>query len=176
MDLLVIIVIAISLSMDAFSLSLAYGTLELNKNDVLKLFFIVGIFHFFMPLIGFLVGKQVFNILPVSSNFIVFVILSIIGIEMIIESFKEKETKKLMNIFQLFLFGLAVSIDSFSVGIGIKGISEKYYLCSLIFSISSFIFTYLGLILGKKLSQMLGKVSTIIGGIVLIVIGLIYLV
>ena len=95
---------------------------------------------------------------------------------MIIESFKEKETKKLMNIFQLFLFGLAVSIDSFSVGIGIKGISEKYYLCSLIFSISSFIFTYLGLILGKKLSQMLGKVSTIIGGIVLMVIGLIYLV
>ena len=47
-----IFLIAIALSMDAFSLSLAYGTLGLTKKEVNKLSVIVGIYHFFMPLIG----------------------------------------------------------------------------------------------------------------------------
>lgn len=175
MELLLILIIAVSLSMDAFSLSLAYGTLNLNKKIMSKLSIIVGAFHFFMPLFGMLIGTFITNVLPISPSLLVFLILTFIGIQMIVESFKEEEYKNILNIYQLLLFGFAVSIDSFSVGIGLKSINSNFILCSTIFSICSFVFTYLGLILGKKINHIIGKSSTIIGGLVLICIGIVYL-
>ena len=74
------------------------------------------------------------------------------------------------------MFGLAVSIDSFSVGIGLKVITDNFILSSLIFSVVSFSFTYLGLLIGYKLSNIIGRLATLFGGIVLIVIGICYLV
>lgn len=173
--MLVIILIAVSLSMDAFSLSLAYGTLNLDKKYILKLSLIVGIYHFFMPLIGMFLGSKFLEIIP-NPSLIVFIILSFIGIQMIIETFKEEKKMELKSILQLLTFGLAVSIDSFSVGIGLKTISNNLILCAATFSLSSFIFTYLGLILGKKINQLIGKISTLLGGIVLIIIGIFYLI
>jgi len=95
---------------------------------------------------------------------------------MIIESFKDENNLNIMGLYQLLLFGFAVSIDSFSVGIGLNGISDNFMLCSLVFSIISSMFTYFGLILGKKINSLIGKTSTIIGGIILIIIGLVYLI
>lgn len=175
MSIFLIFMIAVSLSMDAFSLALAYGTLNLDKKVIYKLSLIVGIYHFFMPLIGMFLGSSFLDIVPVNPSFIVFVILTIIGIQMIFETFKEERKMELKNISQLLIFGLAVSIDSFSVGIGMEAISDNFLLCSCMFSLSSFIFTYLGLILGKKINLLIGKVSTIIGGIVLVIIGVFYL-
>jgi len=175
MSFLVILLIAVSLSMDAFSLALAYGTLCLDKKQIFKLSFIVGVYHFFMPLLGTFIGSNLLRILPIKPDFIVFVILSIIGVQMIVETFKEERKVELKGIVQLLIFGLAVSIDSFSVGIGLEAISDNFILCSCVFSLISFVFTYLGLILGKKINLLIGKVSTIIGGVVLVLIGVIYL-
>lgn len=171
MSIFIMILIAISLSMDAFSLSLAYGTLSLSKNYMFKLSLIVGIYHFFMPLLGMNIGSFLFSIIPIKPEIIIFIILSFIGIQMIIESFKKIDSQKFMNFFQILLFGLAVSIDSFSVGIGLHAIGPNPLISSITFSISSLIFTYLGLVLGKKINFMIGKTSTVIGGIILIVIG-----
>ena len=52
MHIFIVITIAISLSMDAFSLSLLYGTLNLEKKFIWKLSLIVSIYHFFMPILG----------------------------------------------------------------------------------------------------------------------------
>ena len=52
MSLLIVILVAISLSMDAFSLSLAYGTLDLERKNINLLSLIVGAYHFIMPLLG----------------------------------------------------------------------------------------------------------------------------
>lgn len=175
MSFLVILLIAVSLSMDAFSLALVYGTLNLDKKYILKLSLIVGIYHFFMPLIGMFLGSNLLAVLPIKSSLIVFIILCFIGIQMIFETFKEEKKMELKSILQLLTFGLAVSIDSFSVGIGLKTISNNFLICSIVFSLSSFIFTYMGLILGKKINQLIGKISTLLGGIVLILIGIVYL-
>ena len=175
MSFLIVLVIAVSLSMDAFSLSLAYGTLDLSKKNINKLSIIVGIYHFIMPLIGLFIGNAILKFFPISPNVIVTIVLCFIGLQMVIETFKSEENMRLMSFSELLLFGLAVSIDSFSVGIGLNAISNNYLLCSLVFSISSFCFTYLGLLLGKKISQLIGKASTLIGGIVLIIIGLVYI-
>ena len=175
MHVILILTIAVSLSMDAFSLSLAYGTLGLTKKEVNKLSVIVGIYHFFMPLIGLFFGRLFLKLIPLNPDLIVFIVLTFVGIEMIVESLKKEELTKKTSLIELLFFGLAVSIDSFSVGIGLNSISNNYLLCSCIFSITSFLFTYLGLKLGYKINQIVGKVSTIIGGIVLIILGIVYL-
>lgn len=175
MSLITVILIAVSLSMDAFSLSLAYGTLSLSKKDIYLLSVIVGIYHFFMPLIGMYIGYWLLKMLPISPDLIVLIVLSIIGIQMIFSSFNENREIKIMNLIELLFFGLAVSIDSFSVGLGLRTIYEIPVVCSIIFMFSSFLFTYLGLRLGKKINTKLGSVSTLFGGIMLIVIGLFYL-
>lgn len=161
--------------MDAFSLSLAYGTLNLSKHNMRLLSIIVGIYHFIMPLLGLCVGKTLLYFIPIDPNIIVFVVLLFIGIEMVIDSFKKMEPVTMMSVTELLLFGLAVSIDSFSVGIGLKSITSHYIISALTFSLSSFCFTYLGLILGKKISNLIGKLATFLGGIVLIFIGFLYL-
>ena len=137
MEIIVLFIIAVSLSMDAFSLSLAYGTINLSKNNMLILSIIVGIYHFFMPLVGMLFGNVIINYFPIKPETIVFFVLTIIGIQMIYESFKSKEIVKKMSIFELIMFGFAVSIDSFSVGIGIKAITNLHFLSFLIFSVIS---------------------------------------
>lgn len=176
MSFIIILIIAVSLSMDAFSLSLAYGTLKLEKKQIITLSLIVSIYHFIMPQIGRLIGNLIFSFVPISPSLIVFIILCFIGIQMILESNKEENNLNIMSFKNLLIFGFAVSLDSFSVGISLKAISSKYLLCSIIFSVTSFIFTYLGLYLGKKISLLIGKTATKIGGIILILIGLIYLV
>lgn len=175
MQIVLLIIIAVSLSMDAFSLSLAYGTLNLTKRDIFTLSTIVGIYHFFMPLIGLLIGNAIMNFIKIDPDIIVFVVLVIIGIEMVLESFKKEERIKKMQFLEMVVFGFAVSIDSFSVGIGLKVMHISPLICSLSFSIFSFLFTYTGLLFGKKISSIIGKVATLLGGITLIVIGIMYL-
>ena len=174
MNIILIFLISVSLSMDAFSLSLAYGTISMSRKEINLLSIIVGVYHFFMPILGMFIGNFIFNILHINSKLIVLLIFVFIGINMIIESFKKEEKVKKMKIGEMILFGLAVSIDSFSIGIGMNSISNNFIMCSIVFSITSFLFTYIGLILGNKLNKLIGKVATLIGGISLILFGLIY--
>ena len=180
MNIILIFFIAVSLSMDAFSLSLAYGTVSFSKKDTKLLSIIVGLYHFFMPILGILLGnfisKSVHIGAHIGGDVVTLIIFSLIGINMIIESTKEQEEVNKMKIGEMILFGFAVSIDSFSVGIGLNNISDNFLLCSLIFSLTSAIFTYLGLILGKKLNMLVGKLSTLLGGIALIVLGVVYVI
>lgn len=175
MSIIMVIIIAVSLSMDAFSLSLAYGTLNIEKQQMNLLSVIVGIYHFFMPLIGMWIGKKILFLLPIQPSTVVFIVLLVIGLQMIIESFKETRSVSIMKFAELLIFGLAVSLDSFSVGLGLRAIYTNPYIAAIIFSISSFLFTYLGLYLGKKINNMIGRISTRIGGIALILIGVFYL-
>ena len=167
---LIIILTAISLSMDTFSLSLIYGTLNLNKKDKILLSTIVGIYHFIMPLLGLHIGNLIFNLILINTNYIVSIILSVIGIQMILSK-NDEEIKEMKKIEYLF-FGLAVSIDSFTVGITLTNLTKNIYFSSLIFSLTSFIFTLIGLHIGNKIERLVGKLATIIGGAVLILIGL----
>ena len=169
---LLIPLIAVSLSMDAFSLSLAYGTLNISKKNQLTLSLIVGIYHFFMPILGMKIGLFILKTLPIKPDFVIFFVLTFIGIQMLIESLKENRNMNIMNFIELLIFGLAVSIDSFSVGIGLLAITSKWLISSLFFSLSAFLFTFLGLQLGKKLNDKFGNVSTMLGGIMLLIIGL----
>ena len=169
------VLIGISLSMDAFSLALLYGTYGLSKKDELMLSTIVGLFHFFMPLIGLLFGNVIFRYLVVDSNFVVGIIFGLLGIEMFISSFRSEEVKILIGFVPFLLFGLSVSIDSLTTGIGLSSISDNYLMVSSIFMFFSAFFTYFGLKLGGFLSDKFGKVATMFGGSLMIFLAFFYI-
>ena len=174
MHFFLVVLLSFSLSMDAFSLSLAYGTMNFRKKKRKELSFIVGSFHFFMPLLGHFFGDFLFSLLPISPNWVIFFILLAIGVQMILDSKKEESVKKL-NLVESLLFALAVSFDSFSVGIGLITFTKHIILASILFSIVSAFFTYLGFSLGGRIEEKIGKRSTILGGVVLIIIGILAL-
>ena len=175
MHSVLLVMIALSLSMDAFSLSLAYGTLNLEKKYIYLLTIIVGSFHFVMPLIGNWIGTLILSFVPMNPDLIVFIVLTFIGIEMILDSRKEETDMKKMSYFELLLFGFAVSIDSFSVGLGLMSFTHHLFLTAFLFSFCSAFFTYIGLLLGKKVNQKIGRISTLIGGILIVFIGILYI-
>ena len=80
------LLVGISLSMDAFSLSLIYGTQGISKRNEILLSIIVGIFHFFMPLMGLLFGNIITSYYEFNLDMFVGIIFIIIGIEMIVSS------------------------------------------------------------------------------------------
>ena len=167
-----ILLIGISLSMDAFSLSLIYGIIGMNQKQKITLSIIVGIYHFIMPLIGLNFGLFIDNISFINLHIISSIILIYIGIDLIISNFKEEENL-IISILGFIMFGLSVSIDSLTIGIGLKTITTNYILSSIVFSISSLTFTYLGLILGNIIGKRVGKYAKTIGGIILITIAII---
>ena len=111
----------------------------------------------------------------VHVNVMVAVIFGIIGVEMIISSVKDEEIRVLISIIGFLLFGLSVSIDSFTTGIGLEVINNNYLQVSSIFAVISGLFTYLGLQLGIYFNKNWGRYATFLGGIILIILGIYYL-
>ena len=167
-----ILLIGISLSMDAFSLALVYGMIGMSNKKKIVLSLIVGIYHFIMPLIGLTLGIYIDSISFINLHIIASIILIYIGIDLIISNFKEEDTISVTKTGML-MFGLSVSIDSLTVGIGLKAITDSYILSSIVFSICSAVFTFLGLILGNIIGNKIGTYSKIVGGIILIIIAII---
>lgn len=172
---LTILLIGISLSMDAFSLALVYGMIGIDNNKKIILSLVVGVYHFIMPLIGLTIGAIIDNISFINLHLIASIILIYIGIDLIISNHKEENIIFLSKVGFL-IFGLSVSLDSLTVGIGLRGISNLYLLSSLTFSLCSMFFTYLGLILGHIIGNKIGPYSKITGGLVLIIIAIIMIV
>lgn len=173
-EIVSILLIGISLSMDTFSLSLTLGTISENKLiKILPLF--VGIFHFFMPLLGNIIGITLINLLNLASNIILGTVLIVLGINLAIHYFKDETVEINLNIIGVIIFALSVSIDSFSVGLGINDITNNYYIASIIFALCSAAFTYLGIIIGKYSSKLIGKYAIILGIFLLLILGIFHL-
>ncbi len=175
MSLIIIFILAVGLSMDAFSLAMIYGTLNLPRKMQKLMSITVGVFHFFMPLLGYQIGELILKIIKVNPDILVGIIFIILGIEMLLSLKKEEKVKLLTNIFSVLFFAFTVSIDSFSTGIGFGVKNINMLLPCIIFSLTSGLFTYMGVVLGKKLSDQFGSITTLIGAIILLILGISYL-
>jgi putative Mn2+ efflux pump MntP len=86
-----------------------------------------------------------------------------------IKSIKDEKVKSInMNMLSMLGFAFLVSLDSFTVGMGIYYITSKPIYASIVFSIVSFLLTLLGYILGKYVSKKIEKLSKYIGTIILL--------
>ena len=181
------LLLGVGLAMDAFSVSIANGIVESNmrKGRMLKIAGVYAVFQMMMPLIGWLLVTTVANIFTSFSvliPWIALILLLFIGGKMVIEGIKdrkkgeEKEEKSeasKLTFGALILQGIATSIDALSVGFTIAEYSFiQAFASSLIIGVVTLVICLIGLIFGKKIGNKFSSIATIIGGVILILIGI----
>lgn len=171
-----IISIAVALSMDTFSLSLSLGTYNISHKKIFEIALMVGIMHFLMPLCGNFLGVKIISFFRINSEFFLGCILLFLAFNLLFEMLKTEEKISYdLSLIGIFLFSFGVSIDAFSTGLGLKAITQNSYLAMFIFSLVSFLFTLLGLFIGKFASNHLGKTASFLGLILLFSLAILHL-
>lgn len=173
-DTLIYFFIAIGLSMDAFSLAIAYGTTAISMKKKIILSLTVGIFHYFMPQLGALLGTELLLNYVAKANYLVGIIFIILALEMFF-SRKDKKSGAITNLISIILFAFTVSIDSFSVGIALSLTTNNITTACFIFAGISTMFTFLGIELGNKIAKKFESKAEYIGIIILLLLGIKYL-
>lgn len=174
-ELLILLIIGISLSIDAFSISTVIGMYNISLKKTLQTSITVGIFHFIMPLIGVILSYQITKYLSIETNLILGIILLLISLQMFIEYIKPSYKDISLNKFGVILFAFGVSLDSLGIGLGLRAITDNLLLSSTVFSIVSFSFTFLGLTIGKYINKILKQYSYLVGTILLFILGIVFL-
>ena len=176
MSFFTILLIAITLSMDAFTLSISYGMLNIKKSMIIRVSLLVGVFHFFMPLIGLKLGSFIYEVIDIKEDLLMGIIFLILSIDLLINMFKDKDLKGINDNIQVLLFSLAVSLDSLTVGITLNAIDDRIFLVTMVFMIVSAIFTLIGLFFGKMIKKVVGIKAEIVGVISLMLLAIYYIV
>lgn len=158
--------------MDAFTLALSYGIKNVNKKNVLITAGTVGLFHFFMPLLGNLVGVPLFEYTIIKPKIVLFLVFLVLSIDMFIHFFEETPKIRPLNLIGTLFFAFSVSFDSFSVGLGLSYLYNNVILSVGCFCLLSCSFTILGFFPGKKLSKKIGKYAFLIGSLGLFIYSL----
>lgn len=176
MDFVTLIIIAIGLSFDNFAVSVTTGITvsHIKFMQSIKIAFTFATFHVIMPLIGWMLGKQVEHLISSYDHWVAFGLLSFLGFKMIYESFKKDEENNfnILNTAVLISIATATSIDALVVGISFALINMNIYWSIAIIGIISFIVSLIGISFGKKVGNTLGLKMEFIGGLILIGIGL----
>ena len=172
------ILFGVGLAMDAFSVSLANGLHE-PEMPVSRSLVIAGTFAVFqtlMPLLGWFCVHSIAEAFQAFQRFIPWIALALllyIGVKMILEGLHNKEEKKSLKGTALLVQGIATSIDALSVGFTIAEYPFHLALIeSFIIGVVTFGLCMIGIRLGGKIGSRLGGKATVIGGIILILIGI----
>ena len=163
--------------MDAFSVSICKG-LQINKN-IKKYAFVIALsfslFQVLMPLLGYFLGSSLNSYFAKFNKLIAFVLLFIIGFNMIKDSFKQDNINTNLTLKELILLSIATSIDAFSVGLTFSLFKVNLLIALLLIGIITFVFCFIGVLIGKIIGDKFQKISEIFGGIVLIIMSLKFL-
>lgn len=175
LEILMYILTGLSLSVDALTMAISYGTI-IGKSVVKKqLSILVGIFHFMMPIFGFIITNKLSKNIFINTKYLITIIFIILIIEMCKEDTEHEKTINI-NLVTIILTCLAVSIDSMSIGIVIGLTKGKIIIASIIFSIISFIATLIGLSVGEILKEKNKKISKIIAILLFLLVAVKYLI
>lgn len=171
MKIIEIILISISLAMDAFAISICKGlkNIDIKTGIIVSLFF--AIFQFTMPIIGYYLGNILSSRIINYQSYFSSILLITIGILMIKED-KINELESHLNYKELILLSIATSIDAFVIGISFSFIKTNILFSSFIIGITTFIICLIGYFLGNLFNKKAHQYANIIGGITLILIGI----
>ena len=176
MKLFEIVVIAIGLAMDAFAVSVCKGLSmkKMNWKKAMIIAFYFGIFQALMPVLGYFLGSAFSSVVQKVDHWIAFVLLSIIGGNMIKESRDDELEKRNDNVdFKtMILLAIATSIDALAVGVTFAFFKVNLWLAITIIGLITFVLAILGVLIGNKFGDRFQNSAELTGGIVLILIGL----
>ena len=175
MSFLELFLIAVGLSMDAFAVSVCKGlsVKKLNVKHALLAGLYFGGFQFLMPVIGWLLGYRFESLITAVDHWIVFIVLTLIGGNMIKESMGDAE--ELSDDFgfrTMLLLAVATSIDALAVGISFAFLSVQILPASALIGVTTFALSGAGIYIGHVFGARYKSKAELAGGIILIVIGL----
>lgn len=170
-----VIILAIALSMDAFAVSIGLGSKHRHKTISLALMcgIYFGVFQGLMPLIGYLGGKGILGWVESFAPWIAFFLLLLIGGKMIYEAFAEGIEEDIANITHrvMLMLAIATSIDAMAAGFSLTLLDVNPFIACLIIAVTTFCFSWLGVLIGNRTGTWLESKAEILGGLVLILIG-----
>ena len=178
MGVIELLLLSIGLAMDAFAVSVCKGIsmkkINCKKSCIIGLWF--GGFQALMPTIGYFLGSAFESLVTNIDHWIAFILLGIIGGNMIKEAFcKEKEDEESnddISFKTMFVLAVATSIDALAIGI-----TFAFLKCNIVFSVTCIgITTFLLSIIGVKIGNIFGaryeKKAQLVGGLILILLGI----
>lgn len=176
MNFVFIIFIAFALALDAFAVSVAAAAFlgQLGGRQKFRLSFHFGLFQFMMPLLGWLAGSNIVRYIARYDHWIAFTILAVIGVKMIVDANHPEMrhfSKDITRGWSLVTLSVATSIDALAVGFSIGIIKDHILLPAVIIGLVAAGMSLIGMKLGILLSQKFGQKISVVGGIVLILIG-----
>jgi len=171
-----ILLIALGLAMDSFSVSIANGlatkTFKISKALTIALFF--GLFQGLMPIFGWLAGEYIADYISAFDHWVAFALLTIIGVKMIYESIRNKPAKFLRayTLKVILVLSIATSIDALAVGLSFSFLDISIFFPAIIIGVITFFLSFFGVYVGGKFGKVLKNRIEILGGLILIIIGL----
>lgn len=187
MGIIEIFLIGVGLSMDAFAVSICKGLSmpRLNSKQMLIIGLFFGGFQALMPLIGWALGTSFESLITPVDHWIAFLLLGFIGAKMIFDAIRGSDdenadpaesnaaaSEQKLDLKELLMMAIATSIDALAVGITFAFLGISIIEAIIIIGITTFVLSILGVVIGHFFGSRFEKPATIIGGIVLILIGL----
>lgn len=177
MGLWELFVIAVGLSMDAFAVSickgLSVGKCTLKHMLVCGLYF--GAFQAIMPFIGYLLGAQFDTLVSSLAPYIAFILLALIGINMIRESRSKDEEDEVNADFSwraMLPLAVATSIDALAVGVSFAFLQVNILPAVCLIGLTTFVCSIIGVKIGNIFGDRYKARAEFFGGLVLIIMGL----
>ena len=175
MDMLTVILISVGLAMDAFAVSIARGVTIDNQGRKAALVMATSFaaFQMFMPVIGWLAGLGLEELIMGIDHWIAFGLLALIGIKMIHDSTKKEDPQieNNLRLHTLLTLSVATSIDALMVGLSFAFTQTDIATPIIVIGIVTFILSYLGFHFGNVIGGIFGNKMKVIGGVILIAIG-----
>ena len=175
MSILDLFILAVGLSMDAFAVSvckgLSLGKIKPKHMCIAGAWF--GGFQALMPLIGYFLGSFFAEMIEKYDHWVAFVLLAIIGGNMIKESFgKDEKVDSSMDVKSMLLLAIATSIDALAVGVTFAFLQVQIVPAVSFIGVITFIFSAIGVKIGSLFGTKYKSKAELFGGIVLVLIGI----
>ena len=175
MSILELFILAVGLSMDAFAVSvckgLSLGKIKPKHMCIAGAWF--GGFQALMPLIGYFLGSFFAEMIEKYDHWVAFVLLAIIGGNMIKESFgKDEKVDSSMDVKSMLLLAIATSIYALAVGVTFAFLQVQIVPAVSFIGVITFIFSAVGVKIGSLFGTKYKSKAELFGGIVLVLIGI----
>ena len=174
MSFLETVLIAVSLGCDAFAVGLGIGIRFCAPRQIFRLAFHFGLFQFFMPLLGWSLGRQFLSWVERFGHWIAFGLLLGIGLKMIYEgAASRRESQECADPTRgvsLVFLSLATSMDALGVGFSLGIMGQSLFFAAVCIGIVASAMTWLAMKLGNRLSERFAKRMEIFGGLALVAI------
>ncbi len=170
--------IGVGLAMDTFAIAIVSGGVyrQLHIKHALRMALFFGGFQAVMPLLGWFAGEKLSGFISSCDHWVAFALLAVIGGKMIHEAFKIEEVESKpqdpSNLAALLALSVATSIDALVVGITLTLITGSIFQAVLMIGAITFIISYIGWELGRRVGHFFENKIEILGGLILIAIGL----